>query len=175
MRGPGGGHTRHPPLPAREAPQCAPPAAHPAHQAEGGRRRNFAAQCGVDRGQRCLAKVLIGRQRLDIDAESFCRIDGGVRRRQHPPGQCPKQIWLALDEARQRRRGGRPREIGQALHRVANAARPTARIAGAPLDEPPARIARARRQRIRAKRLIFRDSGSGKQCRNWRGGQRDDG
>jgi hypothetical protein len=114
-------------------------------------RRDLAPPDGVPRGAQRPEKILRRRQRRDIDAEKLGRIDDG-RRRQQLPGQRPQQIGLAVDQKRQRRRRERPRdEIGQAPPRVGNAARPAARIARTALDEPPARIARARRKTIRTK------------------------
>ena len=55
------------------------------------------------------------------------------------------------------------RKIGHAPLGIADAARPTAKIAGASLGETPARVARARQKEIRVNRLKFFNSLSGKQ------------
>src|SRR5947209_6511518 len=78
---------------------------------------------------------------------------------------------LVIDEIRQRLRAQRPgEEIGHPAAGIADAARPAARIARAPLRKAPARIARARGEWIRSKCLRYLDSELGKQVRT--GGRR---
>jgi hypothetical protein len=67
---------------AREPPQGAHPPAHAARKASRLGRRNLAMRGGIERGAQRLLEVLAGRQRLDLDAEDFGRIDCGAGRRQ---------------------------------------------------------------------------------------------
>jgi len=91
--------------------------------------------------------AILGRaQRRQVDPETLRRIDGG-RRRQKLCGERPQQMRLAVEQIRQRLHAQRPGdEIGHAAPGIANAARPPARIARAPLGEPPARRAREARR-----------------------------
>ena len=95
---------------------------------------------------------------------SLGRVDGGERRRQELRGEGPQQMRLAVEQIRQRLRAQRPgHKIGHTPPGIGDAARPTARVAGASLGKASARVACAGQDGIRIMYLTFLDSGFGKQ------------
>jgi hypothetical protein len=120
--------------------------------------RDFAARNSGKNARQQAPAILRSVQRRQVEPEALRRVDIRERRRQELPGERPQQMGLAVDEIRQRLRAQPPSGgIGHPPPRIADAERPAARIARAPLRETPARVTQHTQPDIRIKPLKFPD------------------
>jgi hypothetical protein len=158
-----------PALRSCEAAQGAPPPPHPPRDPGCLGGCDFAAGRGRQNGRQHLPEIFDCAHCGEVEPETLRRVASGERRRQQLHRERAQQMGLAVEEVRQGLRAERPGdEIGDPPPGVADAARPTSRVAGAALQKAPARIAHARQQGIRTNPLRFLDPTSGKQQRTTR-------
>jgi len=146
------------------AAEGAQPGTHPAGDARTLGGRDLAARNGGQNGAQHRPAILPRAHQRQVDPNPLGGIAVGQGRRQQLHGERPQQMGLAVEQIRQRLRAERPgHKLGHAPLGIADAARPALGVARDSLGEAPARVARARRKRIRTKWLIVHDYSTRKQ------------